>query len=56
MISEKEVKPCKCGCSAVYIWHSGDGKWHLECYACKKEGDKCRTRKRAILAWNGMNS
>ena len=51
-----KIIDCKCGNSVLWILQNVvTRKWHIQCYACHKKNEDCKTKRHAILAWNGMN-
>lgn len=51
---EIEVKNCKCGSNIRLILKDlKTKKWHVQCWLCNERTPNCKTKKDAIISWNG---
>jgi hypothetical protein len=51
-----KIKDCKCGSGVILTLQSIETlKWYIKCPYCRNRTPDCKTKKNAILAWNGMN-
>ena len=55
-LSDLKIHDCNCGCSIAWILQKIETRrWHIDCAACKWSTPECKTKRNAILAWNGWN-